>query len=204
MRCIEKFNYPKFESVESGEYIVTAALYVNGKVYSYPRPNRHDDVMWREDFFKRFKQLSRESRAINAGFVTSTRRFVDRQEAAKIFKSNHPDYDSDYLISEDLWSGFTPENSEFIVGTAIKLDDQVYATKRPHRHGDNGKFVDKLVELRNQDKKPIVIEGFWTSLNRFVGRRESMKIFKNNHPQVVGLSDDLYSEDLWSDLKNSL
>lgn len=86
------------------ETIETAAIRANGTIFSLPRPGRHCDV---------FKDM-RENHGIenvlgpdNQGFVTSTGRFVGRQEAMRIAKAakqiERGKFQPDTLFSEDLW-----------------------------------------------------------------------------------------------------
>jgi hypothetical protein len=84
------------------ETIATAAIRVEGTVYSAPRPGRHCDV---------FKVMPERdvylARLDDQGFVTSTGRFVDRKEAAviaraagQLIREPTPHY---MLTSEDVW-----------------------------------------------------------------------------------------------------
>ena len=77
------------------EHIACAAIRYEGLVCSVPCPGRHGDVISR----MRALGLPRESvNVVNQGFLTSTGRFVDRQEAAKIAGMS-----KDQLFTEDMW-----------------------------------------------------------------------------------------------------
>jgi hypothetical protein len=88
------------------ERIETAALRIDGEVWTLPRPTRHHTLgqAWSQAHYKDGKnaQLLKH----DSGFVTSEGRFVERVEAAaiaiaagQIEKLNWPPN----LYSEDLW-----------------------------------------------------------------------------------------------------
>jgi hypothetical protein len=87
------------------ERIVAAALQVDGMAISLPAPNRHHNVI--HAMHKRgWMDESREE--IAQGFVTSTGRFVEREEAFVIAKAAGQLLDRSnrtfgYLFSEDVW-----------------------------------------------------------------------------------------------------
>jgi len=86
------------------ETISQAALFYGGEIYTVPRPGRHCDVikMMCNDY-----GLRNMSRPENQGFVTSTGRFVNREEGLKIAQEanqiikKHPR--ASELYSEDMW-----------------------------------------------------------------------------------------------------
>jgi hypothetical protein len=86
------------------ERIVAAAICVDGETQCMPPPNRHHNIM-----HLYFRETGRCVAPDEQGFITSTGRFVGREEAAKIAraagqigeaKKTHP---QDELFSEDLW-----------------------------------------------------------------------------------------------------
>lgn len=86
------------------ETIERAAIFYNGTIYSVPRPGRHHTViqmMARDNFPNEAMSLK------NQGFVTSTGRFVDRYEGAKIARAAgqiiREPTPPDMLTSEDVW-----------------------------------------------------------------------------------------------------
>jgi hypothetical protein len=86
------------------ETIERAAILYNGTIYSVPRPGRHHTVirmMARDNFPNEAMALK------NQGFVTSTGRFVDRYEGAKIARAAgqiiREPTPPDMLTSEDVW-----------------------------------------------------------------------------------------------------
>ena len=87
---------------------------------------------------------------------------------------------------------------EVIICSAIKLaDGQIY---RGHRHGDCVRAIeddDSYLERKTEYKGHI--QGFMTSMDRFVGREEAMNIFiesgKKPAREIIGnllMSEDLY------------
>lgn len=83
-----------------GERIVRAAIRVGHAVYSVPPPGRHGDVFALD---KATHQCAPEDQ----GFLTSTGRFVERDEAltiaaaaGQIIVKTGP---ADILFSEDVW-----------------------------------------------------------------------------------------------------
>jgi len=86
------------------ESIQTAALRVEGVVWTLPRPARHH-VLIRAWCLAHYKD-GREGRIPEheQGFMTSMGRFVDREEAASIaFAARQIDRRKSGLVSEDLW-----------------------------------------------------------------------------------------------------
>jgi len=86
------------------ETIERAAIFYNGVIHSVPRPGRHHTVihmMVAEGFPTEALSLS------NQGFVTSTGRFVDRYEGARIARAAgqivREPTPPDMLTSEDVW-----------------------------------------------------------------------------------------------------
>ena len=83
---------------DTPERIISAAVY-NGQIISLPAPARHHDILWARDI---------EEFAVQ-GFLTSTGRFVNRNEAigvawrAKQISEDNPPTVSHELYSEDLW-----------------------------------------------------------------------------------------------------
>lgn len=86
------------------ERIETAALLVDGVVWTLPRPARHHILIhaWCDSHY-RDGQPARIGEH-EQGFVTSTGRFVGREEAASIaFAAGQIDRHKSGLFSEDLW-----------------------------------------------------------------------------------------------------
>lgn len=86
------------------ETIDRAAICYNGVIYSVPRPGRHHTVIQRMVH----DGLPTEAmRLPNQGFVTSSGRFVDRYEAARIARAAgqivREPTPPDMLTSEDVW-----------------------------------------------------------------------------------------------------
>lgn len=92
----------KWLDVSPTETIVAAAIRVGGVVYSVPRPGRHHDV-----FKVMTEREAAASRLDDQGFVTSTGRFVNRAEAARLARAAHQlirePTPADTLTSEDVW-----------------------------------------------------------------------------------------------------
>jgi hypothetical protein len=91
-------------SRSSEETIERAAIYYNGTTYSVPRPGRHHNVCHK----MLAKGLPNEALSLkNQGFLTSTGRFVDRYEAARIARAAgqivREPTPPDMLTSEDVW-----------------------------------------------------------------------------------------------------
>jgi hypothetical protein len=84
------------------ETIERAAVKRLGEVTSLPRPARHHNVL-----HLLASQVGRETESWEQGFVTSSGRFVDREEAfriavaAKQIIKKHPP--AEILFSEDVW-----------------------------------------------------------------------------------------------------
>ncbi len=89
------------------ETVECAAIKFQGVVFSVPRPGRHPDVI---------RKICRETGVPNVpginpqGFVTSTGRFVTREEAMRIaitarqpWRDTGPHEGQTRLFSEDLW-----------------------------------------------------------------------------------------------------
>ena len=86
------------------ETIDRAAIFYNGVIYAVPRPGRHHTVI----AMMAGEGLPNEAMALsNQGFVTSTGRFVDRYEGARIARSAgqiiREPTPPDMLTSEDVW-----------------------------------------------------------------------------------------------------
>ena len=93
------------------ETVTTAAIRVNGEIWTLPRPARHHILMrawshahWDPKAMKPSKLPKHEQ-----GFMTSEGRFVDRREAAKIataakqLHGRHREEEVTVLTSEHLW-----------------------------------------------------------------------------------------------------
>jgi hypothetical protein len=92
------------KSMSDNETIERAAIFYNNVIYSVPRPGRHHTViqmMAKDNFPTEAMSLK------NQGFVTSTGRFVDRYEGAKIARAAgqiiREPTPPDMLTSEDVW-----------------------------------------------------------------------------------------------------
>ena len=86
------------------ETIDRAAIFYNGVIYAVPRPGRHHTVI----AMMANEGLPNEAMALpNQGFVTSTGRFVDRYEGARIARAAgqiiREPTPPDMLTSEDVW-----------------------------------------------------------------------------------------------------
>lgn len=89
------------------ESITTAAIRVDGEVWTLPRPARHHVLImawcWAHYNPEHGGNIGRHEQ----GFMTSTGRFVDREEAARIATEQgqlkNSDEPCDILTSEDLW-----------------------------------------------------------------------------------------------------
>jgi hypothetical protein len=94
----------RYFKADARETIIRAAIFYEGTIYSVPPPGRHHTViqmMARDGFPDEAMRLQ------NQGFVTSTGRFVDRYEAARIARAAgqiiREPTPSDMLTSEDVW-----------------------------------------------------------------------------------------------------
>lgn len=85
------------------ETIVAAALRINGMTVSDIPPARHHTLLWAVSGINDNLRIGSEQQ----GFITSTGRFVDRQEALEIALAakqiERPKYQPHQLFSEDLW-----------------------------------------------------------------------------------------------------
>lgn len=86
------------------ETITAAALLYDGTIYSAPPPARHHTVIR----MMADQGLPNEAMCLrNQGFVTSTGRFVDRYEGARIARAAgqiiREPTPPDMLTSEDVW-----------------------------------------------------------------------------------------------------
>jgi len=85
------------------ETIERAAVILDGEVWQLPRPARHHHILWAID---QVTGRGIEGIPANQGFVTSTGRFVGREDAARIAvlagQVIEPQYGRE-LYSEDLW-----------------------------------------------------------------------------------------------------
>jgi hypothetical protein len=84
------------------ETIKAAAIRTGGVVYIVPRPGRHHNVLKAMPV-----HVAEASHLDEQGFITSTNRFVDRREAAKIARAAiqliREPTPSWMLTSEDVW-----------------------------------------------------------------------------------------------------
>lgn len=83
------------------ERIVSAAMIYNGVVCSLPQPARHGDIIVAIS-----RHVPEREWPINGedGFVTSTGRFVGRNEAAELARAaGQTKATGDILFSEDVW-----------------------------------------------------------------------------------------------------
>jgi len=89
---------------------------------------------------------------------------------------------------------------EFILCAAIKWGDLIISA---HRHKDCHKLLDDLVpDIPSRTYPGRDDQGFLTSHNRYVDRREAFKIAKENNQIYHNMHDDtednfLVSEDLY-------
>lgn len=85
------------------ETIERAAVILDGEIWQLPRPARHHHILWAID---QVTGRGIEGIPDNQGFVTSTGRYVGREEAACIAvmadQIQEPRYGRE-LYSEDLW-----------------------------------------------------------------------------------------------------
>lgn len=76
-----------------------------GRVLHLPAPNRHHNLF--REYHEVIDRLRNDRLVETQGFITSMRRFVDREEALKIAEAanqiveKRPQFDE--LYSEDLW-----------------------------------------------------------------------------------------------------
>ncbi len=88
----------------SDEQIESAALLVNGEVWTLPQPTRHHTLIqaWASAHWKDGKPGRIPEH--DQGFVTSSGRFVERDEAARIaYAAGQIDAPKAGLFSEDVW-----------------------------------------------------------------------------------------------------
>lgn len=84
--------------------------------------------------------------------------------------------------------------SEIITHVAIKFKGKIYALPRPNRHHD----CISLAYLEFKEYIRTESQGFLTSKNRYIDRREAMKIARNSGQLLNETETELlYSEDLW-------
>lgn len=86
--------------------IVASAIRRGEKVWSLPRPGRHDGVMWK--MMAEGEPIPYRRDVYEQGFLTSTGAFVGRAEAARIaFAAGQLKYGLTHkpreLFSEDVW-----------------------------------------------------------------------------------------------------
>ena len=82
------------------EAIATAAIRVDGEVWTLPRPARHDTVLWAWIWAHRVDDIGMHEQ----GFVTSRGRFVGRDEAGELaLAAGQVDRAGLHLCTEDLW-----------------------------------------------------------------------------------------------------
>lgn len=84
---------------------------------------------------------------------------------------------------------------EKIEAAAINLAGMTYLRPAPARHND---VINELVRL-GLSYEADGRQGFWTSENRFVDRKEALRIAVDagQMKNVPHPSGDLFSEDLW-------
>lgn len=92
------------EATSERETIERAAIFYNGVIYAVPRPGRHHTVI----AMMVGEGLPTEAMILkNQGFVTSTGRFVDRYEGARVARAAgqiiREPTPTDMLTSEDVW-----------------------------------------------------------------------------------------------------
>ena len=91
------------------------------------------------------------------------------------------------------------ELKEQIVGVAIVYNGDVYINMKPNRHHHTIRRVSKLHGGISGEH----LEGFWTDNNRYLSRREAMKLaidngqLKRSNNPLHYQGNELYSEDLW-------
>ncbi len=92
----------RFLEREAGgvEIVATAAIRVDGEVWTLPRPARHDTVLWAWIRAHRVDDIGMHEQ----GFVTSRGRFVGRDEAGELaLAAGQVDRAGLHLCTEDLW-----------------------------------------------------------------------------------------------------
>lgn len=85
----------------SDEHIVACAIKHRNSIYTLPKPNRHHHIL-------RIMPHPRDFELDTQGFITSTKRFVDRYDARFIALNNDQIVkrcggDHERLFSENLW-----------------------------------------------------------------------------------------------------
>lgn len=85
---------------DHNELIVEAALRKQGRVFSVPKPGRHDKVIQEACDTLKIDYIGEHEQ----GFTTSDGRFVDREEAARIaYDAGQVSIKLNQLFSEDVW-----------------------------------------------------------------------------------------------------
>lgn len=106
-------------------------------------------------------------------------------------------------ITVSLLAGYSirevPAPTERISYAAIMLDGVCWTVQRPYRHCDViRRIVTECPKIKTVPGDAV--QGFWTSDNRFVDRREGLRV-ATAAGQILrrtGNADDqLYSEDVW-------
>ena len=83
-----------------------------------------------------------------------------------------------------------------ITHVAIMQDNKVWKLPSPNRHHH---IIKMIYKKTGAVMKPDAIQGFLTTHNMFLDRKQA-KQYAINHNQIkkgMGKHDDLYSEDLW-------
>ncbi len=100
--------------------------------------------------------------------------------------------DNPELIME-IFNQVLKQQREEIICSAIKTSGNVVI--RGHRHSD---CIRTLEKMKNSDYKKIDMQGFITSKNRFVGRKEAMGIqIEAGKMPKDNRGIDLFSEDVY-------
>lgn len=81
---------------------------------------------------------------------------------------------------------------EFILCAALNFNGNIICG---HRHSDCYATLQDVVKVKDEDMPQRDNQGFLTSLNRYVDRKEGWKIAKENNQIQWGLSASEKSED---------
>jgi hypothetical protein len=94
-----------------------------------------------------------------------------------------------------------PFSEERIVGSAIKaLDGTVYSVERPGRHHHCIWFMVQKNLGEHDSRGSTRDQGFMTSRNRYIGRKEARALaIRNGQATVANIvtNNEIHSEDLW-------